>query len=118
MNEFSAIDGTIKKITSTPRKISVEFLDWKEQLWMLTFENVVSFLSSSAEGAEISEITINTLETLKTTTTNEPTINLQTYTFLCAWHQIPALTVIASGFHQTKITPDRDTPSNAPILRQ
>ncbi|MDQ3203009.1 MAG: hypothetical protein M3Q94_12740 [Pseudomonadota bacterium] len=58
MTSFSVSDGTIEKITCEYGSISIEFVDWQEERWTITFENVLGFKSIGAVGAEVSEMLV------------------------------------------------------------
>ena len=103
MNIFSVSDGTIQKITSHPGKLSIEFKDWKEEVWILKFEDLVAFQSIGAEGEEIAEISMQDSELIKMIDKNYLEKESKSYSFLCAWHQKPVLTIIASSFTQVKL---------------
>jgi len=103
MNIFSVSDGTIQKITSHPGKLYIEFKDWKEEVWILTFEDLVAFQSIGAEGEEIAEISMQESELINMIDKNDLEEQSKSYSFLCAWHQKPVLTIIASNFKQVKL---------------
>lgn len=58
MTEFQVSDGTIERITCERERIFIEFLDWQEERWIITFEDVLGFKSIGAVGAELSEILV------------------------------------------------------------
>ena len=49
-------DGTIESIMCEHENLSIEFLDWQEQLWMVTSKNVLAFKAIGAVGCEESEM--------------------------------------------------------------
>jgi hypothetical protein len=58
MTEFTVSDGTTKKITCERESVFIEFLDWREELWLITFNNVLGCKSLGAVGAEVSEMLV------------------------------------------------------------
>lgn len=103
MTEFPVSDGTIKKITCERERIFIEFLDWQDEHWIITFENVLGFKSVGAVGAEISEMFVKDVaplsQELALVDSSEVAFN---YCFTCTreWHVI--LTVVASGYTAEK----------------
>lgn len=48
--------GTIKKITCNHEDLLVDFLDWQENLWTITFKNIGGFKGVGAVGSEALEL--------------------------------------------------------------
>jgi hypothetical protein len=99
MTEFSVSDGIIEKITCERERIFLEFLDWREERWIITFENVLGFKSVGAVGAEISEMFVRDITTLsQELTLIDPSESGLNYCFTCARDCNVILTIIASGY--------------------
>ncbi|UVE45925.1 hypothetical protein KS461_01170 [Pseudomonas chlororaphis] len=102
MNSFSAADGTIQKITSTPRVLVVNFTDWKEQSWTIIFENLIAFQSIGAEGEEISEIIESEKILLENINIEDIDGATKSYSFISAWSSNPALIIVAKDYEAKK----------------
>lgn len=102
MNSFSAADGTIQKITSTPGVLVVNFTDWKEQSWTIIFENLIAFQSIGAEGEEISEIIESEKILLKNINIEDIDGTIKSYSFISARSSNPALIIVAKGYEAKK----------------
>lgn len=99
MTEFPVSDGVIEKITCGRESLFIEFLDWQEERWIITFENVLGFKSVGAVGAEISEMFVKDVTPLsQELALNDPAKVAFSYCFTCAreWHVV--LTVVANGY--------------------
>jgi hypothetical protein len=57
MIKLAFADGVIEKITCSHEDLFVDFLDWQEKLWVITFKNVSGFKGIGAVGSEVSEFT-------------------------------------------------------------
>ncbi|WDH23153.1 hypothetical protein [Pseudomonas chlororaphis] len=102
MNSFSVADGTVKKITSTPGILVVNFTDWKEQDWTITFENLIAFQSLGAEGEEISEIIESKKILIENINTEDIDDTTKSYSFISAWSSTPVLVIVAKGYETKK----------------
>ena len=56
MTKFPVSDGTIEKITCNRNTLLLEFTDWQEKSWLVTFEGLIAFQGVSAVGAEICDM--------------------------------------------------------------
>jgi uncharacterized protein CbrC (UPF0167 family) len=56
MTKFPVSDGTIEKITCLRNSLLMEFTDWQEKSWLITFENLIAFQGISAVGAEVCDM--------------------------------------------------------------
>lgn len=56
MKKFPVSDGRIEKVMCDRNTLSIEFSDWQEQLWLITFHELIAFQGIGAIGAEISEM--------------------------------------------------------------
>jgi len=99
MTLFSATDGTIQKIVSTPGKLSIDFIDWQEQRWTIFFEEAIAFQSIGAEGEEVSEISTIDTSFINLIDPKELNESSKSYSFISAWSSNPVLIVIASNFN-------------------
>ncbi|EJL97937.1 hypothetical protein PMI18_04217 [Pseudomonas sp. GM102] len=99
MKEFSVSDGTIEKMTCEHERIFIEFLDWQEQRWIITFENVLGVKCVGAIGAEISEMFVMDVTSLsqELLLIDSSEVGLS-YCFTCARECNIVLTVVASGY--------------------
>lgn len=103
MTEFPVSDGTIERITCERERIFLDFLDWQEERWIITFENVLGFKSVGAVGMEVSEMFVKDVtplsQELAVIGTSEVGIN---YCFTCARDWNVVLTIVASGYTAEK----------------
>ncbi|MBK5397406.1 hypothetical protein JFU47_11930 [Pseudomonas sp. TH39(2020)] len=103
MTEFPVSDGTIEKITCERERIFLEFLDWREERWIITFENVLGFKSVGAVGAEVSEMFVRDVTSLsQELTLIDPSEAGLNYCFTCARDCNVILTIVASGYTAEK----------------
>lgn len=56
MTKFPVSDGTIEKVTCCRNTLLMEFTDWQEKSWVITFEGLIAFQGISAVGAEICDM--------------------------------------------------------------
>ncbi|KAA0944620.1 MULTISPECIES: hypothetical protein [unclassified Pseudomonas] len=56
MKKFPVSDGTIEKITCNRNTLLMEFTDWQEQSWIISFQDLIAFQGIGAVGSEISEM--------------------------------------------------------------
>jgi len=56
MTDFPISDGVIEKITCNRETLVMEFTDWQENSWEITFNNLIAFQGISAIGAEICDM--------------------------------------------------------------
>lgn len=56
MTKFPVSDGTIEKVTCTRNALVMDFRDWKERLWKITFNELVAFQGIGAVGADICDM--------------------------------------------------------------
>ncbi|MGY3260676.1 hypothetical protein [Pseudomonas chlororaphis] len=105
MNSFSVADGTVKKITSAPGILVVNFTDWKEQDGTITFENLIAFQSLGAEGEEISEIIESEKILLENIRIEDIGNTTKSYSFISAWSSSPILIIIARAYKVEKTQP-------------
>lgn len=56
MSDFPISDGTIEKITCTRTTLLMEFTDWQEKSWEITFDDLIAFHGISAVGAEVCDM--------------------------------------------------------------
>lgn len=56
MKKFPIPDGTTEKLMCDRSTLSIEFSDWQEQLWLITFHKLIAFQGIGAIGSEISEM--------------------------------------------------------------
>ena len=107
-----ASDGTIEKITCEREHLFLEFLDWQEQRWIITFENVMGFSGIGAVGAETSEFFTEEMTTLskEVITLSKEVITLDaseigtSYCFTSARGGDVILTIVADSYVAKKIT--------------
>ena len=103
MTEFPVSDGTIEKITCERERIFLEFLDWREERWIITFENVLGFKSVGAVGAEVSEMFVRDVTSLShELNLIDPSEAGLNYCFTCARDCNVILTIVASGYTAEK----------------
>jgi hypothetical protein len=99
MTEFPVSDGTIEKMTCEHERVFLEFLDWQEKRWIITFENVLGVKSVGAIGAEISEMYVMDVTSLSQELllidSSEVGLN---YCFTCARECNIVLIIVASGY--------------------
>ncbi|MBK5552100.1 hypothetical protein JFU49_17725 [Pseudomonas sp. TH03] len=99
MTEFSVSDGTIEKIICERERIFIEFVDWQEERWLITFENVLGFKSVGAVGAEVSEMFVKDITPLsQELTVIDPLEVGVNYCFTCAREWNVILTIVADGY--------------------
>lgn len=99
MTEFPVSDGTIEKITCERERIFIEFLDWQEERWIVTFENVLGFKSVGAVGAEVSEMFVKDVTSLsQELVLIDPSEVGFNYCFTCARECNVVLTIVAGGY--------------------
>jgi hypothetical protein len=97
---FSVVDGSIQGISSRPGLLRVEFIDWQEQPWVLSFNDLVAFQSLGAEGSQIAELSTAAMPLLMAQVDpQELTSSPHSYSFICAWSARPVLSVIAGSYH-------------------
>ena len=103
MTEFPVSDGTIERITCEHERIFIEFLDWQEVRWIITFENVLGFKSVGAVGTEVSGMFVKDVITLSQEfALLEPLDVGINYCFSCARGCNVILTIVASGYTAEK----------------
>ncbi|MHC8393739.1 hypothetical protein ACYZT8_08740 [Pseudomonas sp. LB3P93] len=103
MTKFPVSDGTIEKITCERERIFIAFLDWQEERWIITFENVLGFKSVGAVGAEVSEMFVKDVTPLsQELALIDPSEVGFSYCFTCARECNVILTIVASGYAAEK----------------
>jgi len=103
MTEFPVSDGTIEKITCERERIFIEFLDWQEKRWIITFENVLGFKSVGALGAEVAEMFVKDVTPLsQELAVIDPSGVGVNYCFTCAREWNVILIIVASGYTAEK----------------
>lgn len=103
MTEFPVSDGTIEKITCERERIFIEFLDWREEHWIITFENILGFKSLGAVGAELSEMLVKDVTPLSQELASiDPSEVGLSYCFICAREWNVVLIIVASGYKAEK----------------
>lgn len=103
MTGFPVSDGTIERITCEHERVFIEFLDWQEVRWIITFENVLGFKSVGAVGAEVSEMFVKDVTPLsQELTLIDPSDVGFNYCFTCARECNVILTIVASGYTAEK----------------
>ncbi|MBN3865439.1 hypothetical protein HCU66_24865 [Pseudomonas frederiksbergensis] len=103
MTEFQFSDGTIERITCEHERIFIEFLDWQEERWIITFENVLGFKSVGAVGAEVSEMFVKDVTPLsQELAVIDPSEVGFNYCFTCARDWNVVLTIVASEYTAEK----------------
>lgn len=105
MTEFPVSDGTLEKITCERDSLCIEFLDWQEELWNITFENVLGVKSLGAVGAEVSEMLLESATSLSQELILIDVSEVGTsYCFTSARDNSVVLMIVASGYMAKKIT--------------
>ncbi|EZI25648.1 hypothetical protein PUN49_25020 [Pseudomonas extremaustralis] len=56
MTTFPVSDGTIEKVTCNRNTLIMEFTDWQEASWEITFNDLVAFQGIGAVGSEICDM--------------------------------------------------------------
>jgi len=103
MTEFPVSDGTIEKIMCERERIFLEFLDWREERWIITFENVLGFKSVGAVGGEVSEMLVRDVTSLsQELILIDPSDVGINYCFTSARDCNVILTIVASGYTAEK----------------
>ncbi|MEO4015045.1 hypothetical protein [Pseudomonas rossensis] len=103
MTVFPVSDGTIESITCEHENLFVEFLDWQEQLWMVTFQNVLAFKAIGAVGCEVSEMYEEDVTSLSEEVRALDASEVGTsYCFAAARDNNVILTIVASGYMAEK----------------
>jgi len=101
---FPVSDGIIEKITCERENLFLEFLDWQEQRWLITFENVMGFSGIGAVGAETSEIYIEHMTPLSIKVAMiDPSEVGTSYCFTSARGGDVILTILAEGYTAKKL---------------
>lgn len=99
MTSFSVSDGTIEKITCEYGSLFIGFVDWQEERWIITFDNVLGFKSIGAVGAEVSEMLVKDetplSQELALIDSSEVGFN---YCFISARDWNVVLTIVADGY--------------------
>ncbi|MHC8410271.1 hypothetical protein ACYZTR_08905 [Pseudomonas sp. Hz4] len=105
MTKFPVSDGTIEKITCERESLCIELLDWQEELWKITFEDVLGFKSVGAVGTELSEMFVESATSLsqELVLINASEVGIN-YCFASARDNSVVLTIVASGYVAEKIT--------------
>lgn len=105
MTEFAVSDGTIEKITCERESMFIEFLDWREGLWLITFNDVLGCKSVGAVGAEVSEMFVEDVTSLsqELALIDASEVGISYY-FTCARDSHVVLTIVASGYTAEKLT--------------
>ncbi|MFS2068617.1 hypothetical protein ACEN9D_07665 [Pseudomonas sp. CT11-2] len=104
MTEFPVSDGTIEKITCEHDSLCIEFLDWQEELWEITFEHVLGVKSLGAVGTEVSEMFLENATSLSQELILIDASEIGTsYCFTSARDNNVVLTIVASGYAAKKI---------------
>lgn len=103
MTEFPVSDGTIKKITCERERVFIEFLDWQEGRWIITFENVLGVKAFGAVGTEVSEMFVKDVTPFsQELAVIDPSGSGINYCFTCARECNVILTIVASGYSAKK----------------
>lgn len=97
MKKFSVLDGAVEKITCERERIFIEFLDWKNEPWIITFENVLGFRSVGALSAGLSEMFVKDVTSLsqELALINPSEVGIS-YCFTCARDWKVVLIIVAS----------------------
>jgi uncharacterized protein CbrC (UPF0167 family) len=56
MKKFPVADGTIEKLICNRNTLIMEFTDWQERRWEITFNDLVAFEGLGAVGTEICDM--------------------------------------------------------------
>ena len=56
MKKFPVADGTIEKLICNRNTLIMEFTDWQERRWEITFNDLVAFQGIGAVGSEICDM--------------------------------------------------------------
>lgn len=95
---FCVADGSIQNLCSSPGLLRVEFIDWQQQPWVLSFSGLVAYQSLGAEGTEIAELSRAPLSQLLAQVDPEELSSApDSYSFICAWSGRPVLSIIADA---------------------
>lgn len=93
---FCVADGSIQNLASSFGLLRVEFIDWQQQPWVLSFTGLVAYQSLGAEGTEIAELSRAPLsQLLAQVNPGELPSTPNSYSFICAWSGRPVLSIIA-----------------------
>ena len=93
---FCVADGSIQNLGSSLGLLRVEFTDWQQQPWVLSFSGLIAYQSVGAEGTEIAELSRAPLrQLLAQVDPGELTPPPNSYSFICAWSGRPVLSIIA-----------------------
>lgn len=93
---FCVADGSIQNLASSFGLLRVEFIDWQQQPWVLSFTGLVAYQSLGAEGAEVAELNRAPLsQLLAQVNPGELPSAPNSYSFICAWSGRPVLSIIA-----------------------
>ncbi|MGF0242265.1 hypothetical protein ACQR3P_26455 [Rhodococcus sp. IEGM1300] len=104
MTKLAISDSTIEKITYSRDSVCVEILDWREELWSITFNNVSGCKSISAVGTELSDMYVEDVTALSKEVASFDASEVgASYCFTCAREGWVVLTIVASGYAIKKI---------------
>lgn len=112
---FCVADGSIQHLGSSPGLLRVEFIDWQQQAWVLSFTGLVAYQSLGAEGTEIAELSRAPLsQMLAQVDPGELSSAPDSYSFICAWSGRPVLSIIADDCRYDRAPqPQPGPPSSA-----
>ena len=103
-------DGTIRSLVARPGLVEVEFVDWREKAWTITFTDVISYESISAENTETAELNqeddplyLQRIQQLAAG--DEDFENQKVFVFRDAWDQRPVLRIVAIDIAATRREP-------------
>lgn len=85
MTKLAISDSTIINITYSRNSVCVEILDWHEEFWSITFDNVSGCKSIGAVGTELSDMYVEDVTTLSKEVTSFDNSEVGvSYCFTCA----------------------------------